>query len=205
MPRQRRFRPAHRAPAATGLRLAAGAKVEPKNTERARAPPRRQGQRTARAVASRRRSSCAPTSGSSSCLATQKFGPPTAATGQKPPPPQSFVCLLLPGADIAAGPAILAGDLAWRTALAPPVCSIAFGYLSLKGLACLLRFAFLAFALPGGIVGNDAFAFLSLSGIAGRDLVGSNGGAGYPRHAGRQLQPPARAVRWPRRTAVPGG
>jgi hypothetical protein len=30
--------------------------------------------------------------------------------------------------------------------------------LSLEDLARLLRFAFLAFALPGGIVGNDVFA-----------------------------------------------
>jgi hypothetical protein len=56
------------------------------------------------------------------------------------------------------------------------VCSIAFGYLSLEGLACLFRFAFLAFSLPGGVVGNDVFAFLSLSGIAGGDLIGSHWG-----------------------------
>ena len=75
------------------------------------------------------------------------------------------------------------------------VRSIAFGYLSVEDLACLLHFAFLAFALPGGIVGNDVFAFLSLRGIAGNDLFSR--GAGYPCHAGRQLQSPGLAASRP--------
>jgi hypothetical protein len=50
--------------------------------------------------------------------------------------------------------------------------------------------------VPGGIVGNGVFAFLSLDGIAGSDLIGSHWGRGYPRHAGRQLQFPTWSVRW---------
>jgi hypothetical protein len=40
--------------------------------------------------------------------------------------------------------------------------------LSVEDLACLFRFALLAFALARSIVGSDAFAFLSLSGIRGQ-------------------------------------
>jgi hypothetical protein len=41
------------------------------------------------------------------------------------------------------------------------------------------RFAFLALVLPGGIVGDNVFAFLALGGIAGNDLIGSNLGAAW--------------------------
>jgi len=79
----------------------------------------------------------------------------------------------------------------------PPVRSIDLGYLSLEDLACLFCFAFLAFPLPSRIVGNDVFAFLSLSGIAGNDLFESNWRGGYPCHAGRQLQSPGLAASRP--------
>ena len=80
------------------------------------------------------------------------------------------------------------------------VCSIAFGYLSLEGLACLFRFAFLAFSLPGGVVGNDVFAFLSLSGIAGGGLLARNGG-----WVSSPCWPPTAIPRRPRHPALPGG